>query len=85
MQKMIKVSIILLVYNGEDNMVRVLNSLVNQTLKDIEVICVNDGSTDSAPQILDKYATKYPNLVKVYHKENGGDHTTRNYGLERVI
>jgi len=79
-----KLSIVALVYNLEKYLPRCLDSLVNQTLEDIEILCVNDGSTDSAPQIIEEYAKKYPNKVKVFHKENGGEFTTRNYGLERA-
>lgn len=79
-----KLSIIAAVYNLEKYLPRCLDSLVNQTLQEIEIICVDDGSTDSAPQIIDEYATKYPDKVKAFHKENGGEFTTRNYGLERA-
>ena len=79
-----KLSIVAAVYNLEKYLPRCLDALVNQTLQEIEIICVDDGSTDSAPQIVDEYAQKYPNKVKAYHKENGGEFTTRNYGLERA-
>lgn len=82
--KKYKLSIIAAVYNLEEYLPRCLDSLVNQTLQDIEILCVDDGSTDSAPQIIDEYACKYPDKVKVFHKENGGEFTTRNYGLERA-
>ena len=79
-----KLSIIAAVYNLEDYLPRCLDALVNQTLQEIEILCVDDGSTDSAPQIIDEYAKKYPNKVKAFHKQNGGEITTRNYGLERA-
>lgn len=79
-----KLSIIAAVYNLEKYLPRCLDSLVNQTLQEIEILCVDDGSTDSAPQIIDEYAKKYPNKVKAFHKQNGGEFTTRNYGLERA-
>lgn len=79
-----KLSIVALVYNLEKYLPRCLESLVNQTLEDIEILCVDDGSTDSAPKIIDEYAAKYPDKVKAFHKENGGEFTTRNYGLERA-
>lgn len=79
-----KLSIVVAVYNLEKYLPRCLDALVNQTLQEIEILCVDDGSTDSAPQIIDEYATKYPNKVKAFHKENGGEFTTRNYGLERA-
>lgn len=77
-------SIVVLIYNLEKYLPRCLESLVNQTLEEIEILCVDDGSTDSAPQIIEKYARKYPNKVKVFHKPNGGEFTTRNFGLERA-
>lgn len=79
-----KLSIVTLVYNLEEYLPRCLDALVNQTLQEIEILCVDDGSKDSAPQIIDEYARKYPNKVKAFHKENGGEFTTRNYGLERA-
>ena len=79
-----KLSIIAAVYNLEKYLPRCLDSLVNQTLKEIEILCVDDGSIDSAPQIIDEYAKRYPDKVKAYHKTNGGEFTTRNYGLERA-
>ncbi len=83
-KKSYKLSVVVAVYNLEEYLPRCLDSLVNQTLEDIEILCVDDGSIDSAPQIIDEYATKYPDKIKVYHKENGGEFTTRNYGLERA-
>ena len=79
-----KLSIVAAVYNLEKYLPRCLDALVNQTLQEIEILCVDDGSTDSAPQIIDEYAKKYPNKVKAFHKPNGGEFTTRNYGLERA-
>ena len=80
----IKLSIVAAVYNLEKYLPRCLDALVNQTLQEIEILCVDDGSTDSAPQIIDEYAKKYPEKVKAFHKPNGGEFTTRNYGLERA-
>lgn len=79
-----KLSIVALVYNLEKYLPRCLDALVNQTLPEIEILCVDDGSTDSAPQIIEEYGKKYPDKVKVFHKENGGEFTTRNFGLERA-
>ena len=80
----IKLSIVVAVYNLEKYLPRCLDALVNQTLEDIEILCVDDGSTDSAPQIIEDYKKRYPDKIKTYHKENGGEFTTRNYGLERA-
>ena len=75
-----KVSIIVPVYNVEDYIERCLNSLVNQTLSDIEIIIVNDGSKDNSEKIIKKFIKKYPN-IKYLKKENGGMSDARNYGL----
>ncbi len=82
--KEIKLSIVAAVYNLEKYLPRCLDALVNQTLQEIEILCVDDGSTDSAPQIIEDYQKRYPEKIKVFHKENGGEFTTRNYGLERA-
>ena len=76
------VSIVVPVYNVENYLAKCLDSLVNQTLKDIEVIVVNDGSPDNSQKIIDKYVKKYPKLVKSFIKENGGQGSARNFGLE---
>lgn len=77
-----KLSIVALVYNLEKYLPRCLDSLVNQTLDNIEILCVDDGSTDSSSRIIDNYAKKYPDKVKAFHKDNGGEFSTRNFGLE---
>ena len=78
---MAKVSIIVPVYNVEKYIEKCLKSLVNQTLKDIEIIIVNDGTKDNSQRIVDKYTKKY-DFVKSYIKENGGLSSARNYGLK---
>lgn len=77
---MIKVSVIVPVYNVEKYLANCLDTLVNQTLKDIEIIVVNDGATDSSPEIIKEYADKYSNIVAL-DKPNGGLSDARNYGL----
>ena len=77
---MAKVSVIVPVYNVYDYLDKCLNSLVNQTLQDIEIIVVNDGATDDSQSIIDKYTNEYSN-VKCYIKENGGLSDARNYGM----
>ena len=76
-----KVSIIVPVYNVERYIVRSMDSLVNQTLKDIEIIVVNDGSTDNSKKLIEIYQKKYPNKIKLVDKENGGLSDARNYGI----
>jgi len=78
----IKVSVIIPVYNVEKYIDECLNSIVNQTLKEIEIIVVNDGSPDNSQKIIDKYVKKYPEKVKSFIKENGGQGSARNLGLE---
>lgn len=60
-----------------------MDSVVNQTLKDIEIICVDDGSTDSSATICDEYAAKDPR-IKVIHKSNAGYGHSMNRGLENA-
>ena len=79
-----KISIIIPVYNVEKYIDGCLKSLVNQTLEDIEIIVVNDGSPDDSQKIIDKYQKKYPNKVKSYIKENGGQGSARNFGLTKA-
>ncbi len=81
--KKIKVSIIVPVYNVEEYLARCLDSLVNQSLKDIEIIVVNDGSPDNSQKIIDDYCKKYKN-VKSFIKENGGLSDARNFGIEKA-
>jgi len=76
-----KVSVIVPVYNVEPYLHRCVDSIVSQTLNDIEIILVNDGSTDRCGEILDEYASKDPRII-VIHKENGGQCTARNAGLD---
>lgn len=78
---MVSVSIIVPVYNVEKYIDRCLNSLVTQSLSDIEIIVVNDGSPDSSQSIIDKYLNLYPEKVFSYQKENGGLSDARNFGL----
>lgn len=80
---MVKISVIVPVYNVEKYLERCLESIVNQTFKDIEIICVNDGSTDNSRQILDKY-NKYPNF-KVIEQKNAGLSEARNTGLDAAL
>lgn len=79
-----KVSIIVPVYNVEKYLPVCMESLVNQTLEDIEIIVVNDGSPDNSIKILEEYEKNYPDKVKVYTTENRGVSHARNYGLDRA-
>lgn len=79
---MIKISVIIPVYNAEMYLKDTLECLFNQTLKDIEVICINDNSKDSSLEILKKYAKKDDRLKIIDLKENMGAAVARNKGLE---
>jgi glycosyltransferase involved in cell wall biosynthesis len=78
------ISIIVPVYNSEKYLKACLASLINQSLKDIEIIIINDGSTDKSEEIIKKFKEKYPNLIKYYSlKKNKGLGYVRNYGIEK--
>jgi len=77
-----KVSIIIPVYNVEPYLRRCLESVVNQTLKDIEIICINDASTDNSLLILKEYASKDNRVKIIDFKENKGVAAARNKGME---
>lgn len=81
---MIKVSVIVPVYNVEAYLETCLEALVKQSLKEMEIIVVNDGTQDDSQKIIDRYAKQYPDLIKAYQKENGGLSSARNYGIERA-
>lgn len=78
----VKVSIIVPVYNVKDYLDKCLNTLVNQTMKDIEIIIVNDGSTDDSGKIIDQFAKKYSKLIKVLNQQNQGLSDARNNGMK---
>lgn len=78
-----KVSIIVPVYNVEQYLRKCLDSLVNQTYKNIEIIVINDGTKDNSQDIIDEYKENYPDLIKSYIKENGGLASARNFGLKK--
>ena len=77
----VSVSVIVPVYNVEKYLDECLSSLVNQTLSDIEIIVVNDGTKDNSQSIIDHYVKQYPNKVISLIKENGGLGDARNYGI----
>ncbi|MBQ0104665.1 MAG: glycosyltransferase [Armatimonadetes bacterium] len=76
-----KLSIIVPVYNCENALHYCIDSIINQTEKDFELILTDDGSTDSSGKLCDSYAEKY-DFIKVIHKKNGGQSSARNMGLE---
>lgn len=78
---MVKVSVVIPVYNVENYLRDCLDSIVNQTLKDIEIICINDGSPDNSIDILNEYAAKDPRMT-VISQENGGHAVATNRGMD---
>ena len=77
------ISVIVPVYNAEKYLHRCINSILAQTFVDIELLLIDDGSTDSSSVICDKYAKK-DQRVRVFHKENGGVSSARNLGLDNA-
>lgn len=83
---MLKLSIIIPVYNTEKHIKKCLESLVKQKMQDFEIVVVNDGSTDNSEQIIQDYISNNQNIkIKYYKKENGGLSSARNYGVEKAI
>ncbi|MGI6007454.1 MAG: bifunctional glycosyltransferase/CDP-glycerol:glycerophosphate glycerophosphotransferase [Ruminococcus sp.] len=80
----VKISVIVPVYNVERYLSTCMESLVNQTLDDIEIIAVNDGSPDNSLSILEDYQQKYPEKIRVFSIENHGVSYARNYGADRA-
>ena len=78
---MAEISVIVPVYNVEQYLEKCLDTIINQTFKDIEIICVNDGSTDNSRKILEDYKNK-DRRIKIIDKENGGLSSARNTGMK---
>lgn len=80
---MAKISILVPVYNAKDFLYDSIPSLLNQSFKDLEIICVNDGSKDNSLEILNEFAGR-DSRIKVFDKENGGCGSARNYAIEQA-
>ncbi len=78
---MTKISVIVPVYNNESELAQCLDSIISQSFSNIEIICVNDGSTDSSPEILEKYAL-FDNRIKIINKKHNGTASARNTGID---
>ena len=80
---MIRISVIIPVYNAEEHLRECLNSVLDQTIKDIEVICIDDGSTDYSYDIMLEYTRRYSNVIALQQK-NQGSGVARNKGIEQA-
>lgn len=78
------VSVIIPVYNAEKYICECLDSVLAQTFKSIQIIAIDDGSTDKTPQILDEYAKKHEN-IEVYHQKNAGIAKARQAGYSHAV
>ena len=78
---MCKVTIVVPLYNVEKYLAECLDSLIHQTLREIEIICVNDGSTDNSPNILEDYRKK-DDRIKIINQKNRGLSVARNVGCD---
>lgn len=78
---MYKISVIVPIFNSEKYLHKCLNSILNQTLKDIEIILIDDGSTDNSLEIIQQYSNKHNN-IKYKYKKNEGQAIARNLGIE---
>lgn len=79
-----KASIIIPIYNSEKYLENCIESVLNQTEQNYELILINDGSKDSSEEIMTKYKNKYPDKIKIFSQENKGIGRTRNRGIEEA-
>lgn len=78
-----KLSVIIPVYNTEKYLKKCLDSLVNQTYKNIEIVIINDGSPDNSDKIIKKYKKEYPKIINYITQDNHGQSYARNVGIEK--
>lgn len=79
-----KISVVIPVYNAEKYLNKCIDSVINQTYNNIEIILVNDGSKDNSLKILEQYRKKYPKVIKVFTQENQGAGAARNFGIKHI-
>lgn len=84
MKKEILISVIIPVYNVEKFLEKCLESILKQTLKEFEVLLINDGSTDRSLEICHKFQQKYPNIIRVFNNQNQGSSISRNQGINEA-
>lgn len=80
-----KISVIIPVYKSENYLEKCFDSILGQTLGDIEIVVVNDGSPDNSQQIIDRYKENYPGVFKTFIQENKGQAAARNFGLQHAV
>ena len=78
------ITLVVPIYNMEAYLPRCMDTLLNQTCRNYEILLIDDGSTDSCGSLCDRYAREYPDLVRVIHKENGGLSSARNAGINQA-
>jgi len=81
---LIKLSIIIPVFNAENTLKRCLDSVLQQKDDELEIVVINDGSKDLSDEIMQEYKLKYPEIISYYKKQNTGVADTRNYGIEKA-
>src|SRR5574344_1567100 len=81
---MLKISVIVPVYNTSKYLKKCLDSILSQKGQNFEIILINDGSTDNSEQIIKDYQNKFPDIIKLYTKKNGGLSDARNYGVQKA-
>lgn len=79
-----KISVIVPIYNTEKYLKKCIDSLLNQTLEDIEIVLVNDGSPDNSQAVIDEYVALYPDKIKSFNQENKGQAAARNLGISKA-
>ena len=77
------ISVIIPVYNGENDIKKCIDSVINQTYKNLEIIIINDGSTDNTFKILKEYKNKYGDKLVVIDQKNKGQAIARNNGIKK--
>lgn len=82
---MIDISVIVPVYNAEQYLSKCFDSILNQTIKNFEIIVINDGSTDNSLKIIQEYHQKYPEVIKVIDQKNMGQAIARNNGINKAF
>lgn len=77
------ISVVIPIYNMEKYLNKCIESVINQTYRNLEILLIDDGSTDNSPGMCDEWAKK-DNRIKVFHKTNGGLSDAKNYGIEHA-